>query len=84
MGPGLEGKGRKRAEHQLYQTPVFFSRDKARTSVPAEGSQMSDSKDSVGRNGGKFLGLPRIDSYCGATSACRNSLTAVKPARIPK
>lgn len=84
MGPGLEGKGRKRAEHQLYQTPVFFSRDKARTRVPAEGSQMSDSKDSVGQNGGKFLGLPRIDSYCGATSACRNSLTAVKPARIPK
>lgn len=84
MGPGLEGKGRKRAEHQLYQTSVFFSRDEARTSIPAEGSQMSDSKDSVGRNGGKFLGLPRIDSYCRATSVCRNSLAAVKPAQIPK
>lgn len=84
MGPRLEGKGRKRAGHQLYQRAVFSSRDKVRTSVPAEGSQMSDGKDSVGQNGGKFLQLPSTDSYCRATSAWGNPLTAVKPAWIPK
>ena len=49
MGSRLEGKGRKRAGHQLYQRAVFSSRDKARTSIPAEVSQMSDSKEENSR-----------------------------------
>lgn len=49
MGPRLEGKGRKQAEHQLYQRAVLSSQDKVRTSIPAEVSQMSDSKEENSR-----------------------------------